>query len=54
MRALLEGTQQFRARDGRVLLTAPQPMVERALRATRVDLAPRVEVMGAGDDDDTR
>jgi anti-anti-sigma factor len=51
--ALLEGTQQFREQGGRLRLVAPQPMVERALRAARVDLAPRVDVMGAGDDDDT-
>jgi anti-anti-sigma factor len=51
--ALLEGTQQFREQGGHLRLVAPQPMVERTLRAARVDLAPRVEVMGAGDDGGT-
>jgi hypothetical protein len=37
-----------------VLLTAPQPMVELALRATRVDLMPQVELTVAEVDDTTR
>jgi anti-anti-sigma factor len=52
--ALLVGIQRFREQGGRVLLTAPQPMVELALRATRVDLMPQVELTVAEVDDTTR
>jgi anti-anti-sigma factor len=44
-RALAVGTQQFRDRGGRVLLVAPQPVVERVLRLYGMEALTHVELI---------
>jgi len=46
-RALVIGTQAFRDRGGRVLLVAPEPMVEEILRLVGLDSVENVEIVGS-------
>jgi anti-anti-sigma factor len=46
VRALLDGTEQFRDQGGRVLLLAPQPIVGRVLAILGIDQFPNLELTG--------